>query len=87
MKLNVTDEHKKHMSNLLIEIRVLEQLTRERKAMMEKKAIDILTTNGLSPKLYSMHFNPSEDKWEAMLKPGVLTVPAPGTDISKIKSN
>jgi len=87
MKLNVSDEHKKHMANLSIEAQVLNNLLQQRKAMLEEVGRNILTTNGCSPKLYALSFSAAKDEWEAILKPNALTVPTPGTDLNKIKKN
>jgi len=87
IKLNVTDEDKKHLANLDIEVKVLGNLFNQRRAMLEQKAISILETNSLSPKLYAITFNVAKDEYEAILKPGAITIPAPGTNINKIKTN
>lgn len=87
IKLKVTDDDKKHLSNFSIEAMVLNNLLGERKRFMDAKASEILIANGLDPKLYGVNFNPKEDKWEAILKPGALTIPAPGTNLNKIKTN
>jgi len=87
IKLKVDDNAKKQMTNFNIEAQVLARLTTERRAMMDSLAKEILTANGLDAKLYGMVFSPKDDKWEAILKPGVLSVPTPGTDINKIKTN
>lgn len=85
IKLNVTDEDKRRVSNLSIEVQVLNNLLAERRAMMDKKVGDILDANSLSPRLYALAF--SEDKWEAVLKPGSIAIPTPGTNIGKIRTN
>ena len=87
MKLKVTDEDKKQMASFAVEERVLITLAKERRFLMNSKAQDILTTNGLSPKLYAMSFNAAKDEWEAQLKPESIAIPTPGTDLSKIKGN
>ena len=87
IKLKVTDETKKQLANLNIETQVLSKLTVERKAFMDALGREILVTNGLDPKLYSVVFSPANDKWEAVLKPDALTIPAPGTNLQKIKGN
>lgn len=87
IKLKVDDKDKKVMGNLEIEFRVLNNLTIQRKAMMDKKAVDILIANGLDPKLYALSFLAAKDDWEALLKPGALTIPAPGTNLKSIKEN
>ena len=87
IKLNVTDEDKNRMAKFAVEEQVLIALANERGFLKNSKAQDILTANGLSPKLYAMSFSVVEDKWEAQLKPGSIVIPAPGTDLSKIKGN
>lgn len=87
IKLKVTDEDKKQMGSFAVEERVLVALAKERRFLMNSKAQDILTTNGLSPKLYIMRFDAAKDEWLAMLKPDALAIPTPGTDLSKIKGN
>jgi len=87
IKLKVTDEDKKQMAKFAVEERVLIALANERRFLLNSKAQDILTTNGMSPKLYAMNFSAPEDKWEAVLRPGAIAVPVPGTDLSKIKGN
>ena len=87
IKLKVTDDNKKLLANLSVEVRVLNTLANERRFIMEQRANAILKGNDLDPKLYAMQFNPSEDKWTAILRPGAITVPTPGTDLSKIKTN
>lgn len=87
IKLNVTDEDKRRMANFATEFQVLSALIRERKFLMDEKAVDILIANGLDPKLYAMNFLPSKDRWDAVLKPGAISIPAPGTDLSKITTN
>lgn len=87
IRLNVTDEQKKRMANLNLEARVLNNLLEERKAMMDILGKEIMTANGLSVNTYNMFFSVSKDTWEATLKPSAITIPAPGTDLSKIKTN
>lgn len=87
IKLKVTDEQKNHMANFDIEARVLDNMLKERKVLMDKEAVEILTTNGLDHKLYAMRFSPGQDLWEAILKPGAIAVPVPGSNIRNIRGN
>ena len=87
IKLKVTDEDKKQMARFAVEEQVLIALAKERRFLINSKAQDILTTNGLSSKLYVMGFSAAKDIWEAQLKPGSIAIPAPGTDVAKIKGN
>jgi len=87
IKLKVSDADKKQMANHDIEARVLNALLGERRFLLETKAKEILETNGLSSSLYVMSFNPAKDEWEAMLKPGIISVPTPGGNPAEIKKN
>lgn len=87
VNLKLTDDAKKHMSNLAFEAKVLNNLLGERRAMMEGKAREILETNGFSPSLYAMHFSVAEDKWEAVLKPGSLSIPENGIKPARVIRN
>ena len=87
IKLKVTDEDKNQMGRFAVEEQVLVALAKERRFLINSKGQDILTTNGLSPKLYVMRFDAAKDMWEAQLKPEAIAIPTPGTDLSKIKGN
>lgn len=87
IKLNVTGEQKKQLANLSVESKVLFNLANERKFLMEQVGAKILQDNHLDPKLYAMQFNSGKDNWTATLKPGSISIPTPGTDISNIKTN
>ena len=87
IELKVSDNDKRQMANLLTECQVLDNLLMERRSLLESKGREILDTNSLSPKLYAMRFDSRKDIWEAVLKPGVISVPTPGTDLEKIKKN
>ena len=87
IKLKVTDDDKKQVASFAIEEQVLVALAKERRFLLNSKAQDIITANGLSPKLYIMRFDTAKDMWEAQLKPDVLAIPTPGTDLSKIGGN
>ena len=87
VKLNVTDEDKTQLANLNIEAQVLSNLLAERKARMDKKAREILETNSLSTSIYAMIFSVADDKWEAVLKPGAISVPQNGIRPGKIIRN
>ena len=87
IKLKVSDADKKQIVNHDIEARVLNALLGERRFLIEAKAKEILETNGLSPSLYAMYFNPAKDEWEAKLKPGIISIPTPGGDPAEIKKN
>jgi hypothetical protein len=78
IKLNIEDEQKNHLSNLLTEIQVLNNLLIERKMTMDSKVKEALEANGLSPNLYVMRLSPKDGIWEAQLKPGILAIPKPG---------
>lgn len=75
IKDKLTEQDKQRISGLIIESQVLNNLLKERNAALKNKADEILTRIGLSPQLYSMKFNPSQDLWEAVLKEGALTIP------------
>jgi len=75
IKDKVAPEDKQAMIGLAMESRMLDKLFKERNAMAEDKAKEILAKNGLSPELYSLSFNPTQDVWEAVLKEGALLVP------------
>ena len=87
IKLKVTDDDKKQMARFAVEEQVLIALAKERRFLINSKAQDILTTNGLSPKLYVMGFNAAKDIWEAQLKPDALAIPVPGGSPIKAKEN
>ena len=87
IKLKVTDEDKKQVASFAVEEQVLVVLAKERRFLLNSKAQDIITANGLSPKLYIMRFDAAKDMWEAQLKPGSISMPVPGTDLSKIGGN
>lgn len=84
IKLEVTDQDKQQMANLSTECQVLNNLLGERRAALDNKAREILTTNALSPNLYALKFNPGQDLWEAVLKQGGLIVPTPGIKRAKL---
>lgn len=75
IKDKFTPQEKGQIASLVIECQVLESLLKERSAILQKKANDILARNGLSPQLYDLKVNPSQDIWEAELKEGALVVP------------
>ena len=87
INLKVPDQEKKRMANFALEFNVLNALAKERKFLMDEKAIELIRANGLDTNLYAMHFNPSADKWEAVLKPGAISVPVPGGNPADIKKN
>lgn len=78
IKLDVTQEQKMQMANLVTECGVLNNLLKERRDAIENKVKEILASNALSPKLYALKFNISKDLWEAELGQGVLTLPGDG---------
>ncbi len=75
IKEKVSPEDKQQMISLAMESQMLNNLLRERNAMAEDKAKEILAKIGLSPELYGLGFNPQEDSWEATLKAGALILP------------
>lgn len=85
IKLQVTEQDKKQMANLSMECQVLNNLLVERRAALQNKVGEILTTNALSPKLYVLKFNPGKDLWEAELKVGVIAVPT--QEMKRVKLN
>ena len=87
INLNVTDEDKKLMANLLTECQVLDHLLRERKVFFEATGKKILETNSLSVNLYALRFDSRKDTWEAILKPTAISIPTPGTNVNNIKKN
>ena len=87
IKLKVTEQDKKVMSNCNIEVRVLDKLVAERKFIMEKKVKEVMEYNQLNSKLYMLKFNVAQDTWEAELLPGALTLPVPGSDPIQVKKN
>lgn len=76
IQLKVTDQDKAQMANLSMETQVLNNLLIERRTALELKAQEILNSNALSPKMYSIKFNPGKDLWEAELKQGQIIVPS-----------
>lgn len=68
IKEKVTIEQKNQMRNLMIEISVLDNLLKERKAMLQETGVEIITKAGLSPKTYNLRFNSGKDIWDAELK-------------------
>ncbi len=75
IKDKLTLEDKQVLTNLALECQVLESLLHRSKVIMDAKAKEILARQGLSPQLYGLKFNPSQDMWEAELKDGALIVP------------
>lgn len=85
IKLEVREEDKAQMANLMTECQVLRNLLKERQAALENKAREILTTNALSPELYALKFNLGQNLWEAELKQGGLVLPHQGIKQNLIK--
>lgn len=75
IKDKITPEEKQQIGGLVIECQVLNNLLQERNAMLESKVKEILTKNGISPQLYNLIFNPSQDLWRAELKEEALIIP------------
>ena len=75
IKNKISKEDKALLSNLGVEIRVLESLLGERRSIMGAKANEILASNGLSPEAFGLNFNPGLDRWEAVLKNDALVIP------------
>ena len=75
IKDKISPEDKQQIASLIIEHQVLSNLLKERNTILENKANEILAKNGLSPQLYALRVNPSQDTWEAELKSGALILP------------
>jgi len=75
IKDKLTPEEKQQIGGLVVECQVLNNLLQERSSILESKAKEILAKNGLSPQLYNLIFNPSQDLWEAKLKEEALVIP------------
>ena len=75
IKDKLTEEDKQQLANLSLECQVLNNLFKERRAILENKGKEILAKNGLSPQTYALKFNPVQDLWEAVLKEGALIIP------------
>lgn len=75
IKDKLTEQDKQQIQNLSLECQVLNNILKQYTAMLENKGREILSKNGLSPQMYALKFNPSQDLWEAVLKEGALIVP------------
>jgi hypothetical protein len=75
IKDKVSPEDKQQMIGLIMECQMLTNLLRERNALAENKANEILAKNALSPNTYALSVNPKQDSWEANLKEGALVLP------------
>lgn len=86
IKDKISPEDKQQFNTLSLECQVLNNLFQQRRTMLDNKANEVLTKNGLSPASYVLKFNPSQDLWEAVLKEGALVLPTPQTR-RRIQSN
>ena len=75
IKDKLTEQDKAQLQGISLECQVLNNLLKERQAILENKAQEVLAKAGLSPKMYGLRFNPSKDTWEAELKEGAIILP------------
>lgn len=68
----VKPQDKELFSNLLSEIKVLENLLNERKAILQNTTNRVIRELTDNPGLYVFEINPPQNKWELKLKPNVL---------------
>ena len=85
IKVEVTKQFKSQMANLVTECQVLNNLLTERRAALDNKAKEILTTNAMSTNLYGLKFNLAQDLWEAQLKQGKIILPS--EEVKQVKLN
>ncbi len=66
---------KARLTNLNIECQVLNNLLKEKNAVMQELVKQVLSSLTVNPTQYALKINPSQDIWDLQLRPEALLVP------------